>query len=202
MVVIRPVQDRAAGYWPQLVQVDVSGQLPSTEMPISLTHGQFEVTSILGWDEAKHTVYFLATLPRRPDVRHVFRVADASTHNDTTPVSSECLSCQDATYHPNVSNCQFARASMSKDFSYYVLNCLGPDVPFSLVYSLPENKLVQVLDTNEDLKDLLGKLALPQTKFFNFDILEDASAPARVKLLLPPGYREEEQYTFALVVKM
>ena len=56
MVVIRPVQDLSAGFWPQIVQVDVSGEKPSMELPISLTHGQFEVTKILGWDEASHTV--------------------------------------------------------------------------------------------------------------------------------------------------
>ena len=56
MVVIRPVQDSSAGYWPQLVQVDVSLDVPSNEMPISLTHGQFEVTKLLGWDEKQHYV--------------------------------------------------------------------------------------------------------------------------------------------------
>ena len=69
--------------------------------------------------------YFLGTLPQRPDVRHVFRVQDASTHNDTTPVSSECLSCN-LNHVVNVSICQYARASMSKDFSHYVLDCMGP----------------------------------------------------------------------------
>ena len=56
MVVIRPVQHLYSGFWPQIVQVDVSGESPSTELPISLTHGQFEVTKILGWDEASHYV--------------------------------------------------------------------------------------------------------------------------------------------------
>ena len=67
----------------------------------------------------------MGTQPQRPDVRHVFRVQDASTHNDTTPVSSECLSCN-LNHVVNVSICQYARASMSKDFSHYVLDCMGP----------------------------------------------------------------------------
>ena len=56
MVIIRPVQDSSTGYWPQVVQVDVSGDIPSNDMPNSLTHGQFEVTKLLGWDETKHFV--------------------------------------------------------------------------------------------------------------------------------------------------
>ena len=59
-------------------------------------------------------------------MRHVFRVQDASTHNDTTPVSSECLSCNSNHDLVNVSTCQYARAKMSKDFSHYALDCMGP----------------------------------------------------------------------------
>ncbi len=70
--------------------------------------------------------YYLGTLTGRPDVRHVFRVQDASTHNDTTPVSSECLSCNSNHNLVNVSTCQYARAKMSKDFSHYALDCMGP----------------------------------------------------------------------------
>ena len=55
---------------------------------------------------------------------------------------------------------------------------------------------------NLPLQESINKLAMPKTKFFNYDILEGATAPARVKLLLPPGFREEELYTFALVVQV
>ena len=159
----------------------------------------------------------MGTLPLRPDVRHVFRVQDASTHNDTTPVSSECLSCNSssivtstAAAESNQSHddntvfvCQYARASMSKDFSYYVLDCLGPTVPYSLLFSLPNNQLVKILDTNDDVKDMMNMLAQPKVKFMSYDdVLEEASASARVKLLIPPGFREEEQYTFPLVLRV
>ena len=75
-------------------------------------------------------------------------------------------------------------------------------VPYSLVFSLPKNEMVKVLDLNHDLQESINKLAMPKTKFFNYDILEGATAPARVKLLLPPGFREDELYTFALVVQV
>ena len=129
---------------------------------------------------------------------------DASTHTDTTPVSAECLSCNTSLVSPtrNVSDCQYSRASLSKDFSYYVLDCWGPSIPFSAVYTLPQNQLVQILDDNQDLQEAIEKLAVPKVKYFNYTILEGASAPARVKLLIPPGFREEETYTFPLVMKV
>ena len=87
--------------------------------------------------------YYLATLPGRPDVRHVFRVQDASTHNDTTPVSSECLSCNSNHDLVNVSICQYARAKMSKDFSHYALDCMGP-TGIMFIYSEKAPKFCEI----------------------------------------------------------
>ena len=130
-------------------------------------------------------------------------------------MSSECLSCnksvqlhnlqQTYIYDENSTNfkkCQFNKAHISKNFSYYVLDCQGPSVPQSFVYSISQNKLVKVLDTNAELQELLSELALPKVKYLQFNISEDVKTPARVKLLLPPGFREEEEFTFALILKV
>ena len=52
MVLIEPIQDRDAGYFPQLVlgKVSTSQIIPATQ----LTQGQFEVTKIVGWDETEN----------------------------------------------------------------------------------------------------------------------------------------------------
>ena len=139
-------------------------------------------------------------------MRHVFRVKDLSSQNDTTQISSQCLSCnvsyENLSDRSNVSTCQYARASLSPDFSYYVLDCMGPSVPYSLLFSLPKNNFVKILDLNEELQERLSELAMPQTKYLNYQVLQDTSIPARVKLLLPPGYREEELYTFPLILRV
>ncbi len=67
ILLIRPVRDSENGHFPQLVQGEaVSPQLSSTpnlngnallKEPVSLTHGTFEVTEIIGWDEKNHFVY-------------------------------------------------------------------------------------------------------------------------------------------------
>ena len=161
--------------------------------------------------------YYLGTLPNRPDVRHLFRVQDASTHKDTVPVHMQCLSCNKSVKLNNLttifdensrnSTCQFNKATLSKDFSHFVLDCQGPSVPQSFVYSVPSSKngiskLVKVLDTNSDLQERLSELAMPKVKYLEFNISEDVKTPARVKLLLPPGFRPEEEFTFPLVLKV
>lgn len=79
---------------------------------------------------------------------------------------------------------------------------MGPQIPYSLLYSLPNNSFVRVLDSNDYLVERMRYLAMPQVQFHDYQVLEDTPYPARVKLLLPPGYRKEEQYTFPLVVRV
>ena len=158
--------------------------------------------------------YYLGTLPDRPDVRHLFKVPDASTHQGTYIVRSECLSCNKSVQLNNLTtiisdkdnisdqSCQFNTAHLSKDFSFYVLDCQGPSMPQTFVYSLPQNQLVKVLDTNDELQEIISGLAMPQVRFLQFNISEDIKTPARVKLLIPPGQRQEEEFTFPLVLKV
>ena len=157
--------------------------------------------------------YYLGTLPDRPDVRHLFRVPDASTHQGTYIVTSECLSCNKSVQLNNLTtisdknsstdqSCQFNTAYLSKDYSFYVLDCMGPSMPQTFVYSLPQNKLAKVLDTNEELQEIISGLAMPQVKFLQFNISDEVKTPARVKLLIPPGQRQEEEFTFPLVLKV
>ena len=75
-------------------------------------------------------------------------------------------------------------------------------MPQTFVYSLPQNQLVKVLDTNDELQEIISGLAMPQVRFLQFNISEDIKTPARVKLLIPPGQRKEEEFTFPLVLKV
>ncbi len=94
------MRDASRGFFPQLSQVKALGaadgeepvkikimwekhKFPKKEMlpssttnQISLTHGAFHVTEICSWDEERGFVYYIATLPGRPGVRHLFRVGD------------------------------------------------------------------------------------------------------------------------------
>jgi hypothetical protein len=59
LVTIRPVRDSSAGYFAQVVRVDLSGGQSSaiaSSNAASLTFGKFEVTELVDWDEERHFV--------------------------------------------------------------------------------------------------------------------------------------------------
>jgi len=82
-----------------------------------------------------------------------------------------------------------------------VLDCQGPGVPWSRVYSLPKNEKVSDLDLNPEIRRLVSATAMPFQKTFEID-LPDTDVPARVRLLLPPSLRESEEYIFPLIVNV
>nr|XP_053643640.1 dipeptidyl peptidase 4-like [Cherax quadricarinatus] len=97
---------------------------------IPITHGAFEVTEILGWDQNNNYIYYMATMEEKPGERHLFRVADVSSPMLRLP---ECLSCLEADNTTDM--CLYNRAHLSPDFAFFVLECLGPDVPRTYLFS-------------------------------------------------------------------
>ena len=47
---------------------------------------------------------------------------------------------------------------------YYVLECLGPELPWTELYMLPENKLLTVLDGNSAVRERAAGMAWPQVR--------------------------------------
>lgn len=97
--------------------------------------------------------------------------------------------------------CGYAKSVVSPDASHYALDCLGPGVPFSRVFTLPDNKPVYLLDGNDAVRAELQKAALPNVKDFEVD-LPGTEVKARVRLILPPGLRSGEDFIFPLVLNM
>lgn len=96
----------------------------------------------------------------------------------------------------------YHNAIFSPNSKYYVLECLGPDIPTSVLYktSNPKPNLVAVLQNNTQLKDRMSKMALPQLKTFPVQI--SGGYQAHVRLHLPPGLREDEITRYPLVVQV
>ena len=72
----------------------------------------------------------MATAEDKPGERHLYRVADVTTPLLRHP---ECLSCLEADNTTDI--CLYNRVHMSLDYSYYVLECLGPEVPRIYLFS-------------------------------------------------------------------
>lgn len=66
-----PVRDGEHGHYRHVVFVSAGG---ADRRSVALTMGQFEVTALLGWDERRDLVYFMAAPFQRPGERHLYRV--------------------------------------------------------------------------------------------------------------------------------
>ena len=80
--------------------------------------------------------------------------------------------------------------------------CLGPDVPSTHVFSLPENRCLVTLDTNSHIHRQLAVSSMPRLMEFSLPLSSSPASVARVKLTLPPVLREEEDFSFPLLVNM
>lgn len=109
-------------------------------------------------------------------------------------------------YHAN-SSCHYSNAILSPSLEYYVHECLGPSIPYAEVRSLPANKLVKLLQVNQQLhEDSLDK-AFPRKIQLKVPLLVDNTPWKRskpdyvaVELYLPPGLKEEESTVYPLLV--
>ena len=117
--------------------------------------------------------YVIGTLPGEPGVRHLLRVNDLSADTDSTT----CLTCPEEKANSTAVSdgsgdvseeedelyyCGFNDAEISPGSGFYVQKCLGPGLPFTRVFSLPDNRPVAVLDANEETREAVGKVALPK----------------------------------------
>lgn len=97
-------------------------------------------------------------------------------------------------------NCLYNRIHMSTDFSYYVLECLGPDSPSIYLVDSSLAKKIYVINSGAELAENVKELALPQVKTFSVEIRDGFHA--QVRLFLPPAAKEDEEVSFPLVLQI
>ena len=103
--------------------------------------------------------YYTGTLPGRPGERHLLSV------NSNNKSHSHCLTCPG---HQDLSSpdclasldCHYSHTILAPDLSAYILHCLGPEVPSSHLFSLPDNKCIRTLDTNQALRSVVSTLSI------------------------------------------
>ena len=74
-------------------------------------------------------------------------------------------------------------------------------MPSTRLFSLPGNSLVTELDTNSRLVDLARGTALPQQLDTELR-LGGECGEARLRRLLPPGYREEDRIGYPAILHL
>lgn len=95
-------------------------------------------------------------------------------------------------------NCLYNRVHLSPDFSYYVLECLGPDTPSIYLVDSSLAKKIFIINHGAELAEDLKELAMPQVKTFSVEIREGYHA--QVRLFLPPAAKEDEEVSFPLIL--
>ncbi|XP_044263326.1 inactive dipeptidyl peptidase 10 isoform X1 [Tribolium madens] len=118
----------------------------------------------------------------------------------TTPAPKRRKKKQKVT--PTEPSCLYHNAIFSPNSKYYVLECLGPAIPYSVLYktAMPKPKLIVNLQNNTKLREMVAKMAMPQIKTFPVQI--SGGYQAHVRLHLPPGLREDEITRYPLVVQV
>ncbi|KAM3720792.1 Dipeptidyl peptidase family member [Dirofilaria immitis] len=142
-----------------------------------LTWGNYDVTSIVGYNQKAKLVYFMAASPI-PSQRHMYAVSYHVTKNDNPP---KCVTCGIAP------DCTFQDVVFSKDIDKYILSCRGPGIPRAYLSSISSNN--SLIEELTDWKKLEGKYkekALATARYENFTLRN--GYVAIVKMLLPPGF--------------
>lgn len=138
-----------------------------------LTSGEKDVTAILQVTRSMQTgntvVYYMSTRDDKPGERHAYSVEEPSTkryfnsHYDLPvkqPPEVQCYTCD----RIEQNQCLYNRISWSKQSTYYIQECLGPDIPFSVLKRADDqNSTVPWVDNQQLRKNLANKL-LPTIK--------------------------------------
>lgn len=97
-------------------------------------------------------------------------------------------------------SCLYNKVHFSANFTYYVQECLGPEAPTIYLVETATNTKISLLDGGDELRNRLKNLAVPQIRTFGVEIRHGFMA--QVRLLLPPGMKEDEEIAFPLVLDM
>nr|XP_032523806.1 inactive dipeptidyl peptidase 10 isoform X1 [Danaus plexippus plexippus] len=95
--------------------------------------------------------------------------------------------------------CLYNRVIFSKNFSYYVQECLGPEPPAIFLCTSAGSRRAVLWD-GAPLRQKFAALASPQAKVFRVEV--QAQRSARVRLLLPPGLRDTDDLPLPLVLHL
>lgn len=144
--------------------------------PIQLTHGEWEVSSIVKVDTERQLVYFLGTKHHSTE-RHLYSV---SYHNfKMEPLVDDTVAA-------------YWSASFSSGGKYYLLSYQGPDVPYQDLFSIDSEKPIRTITSNEEIVHKIQEYNLPRITFFEIKLPTGESL--NVMQRLPANFDEDKKY--------
>lgn len=145
---------------------------------IALTSGEWEITSIDKVDTARQLIYYTST-ERHSTERHLYAVSYSTFEKKALVDDTE------AAYYS---------ASYSSAAGYFLLNYIGPDVPYQELYSTADPTTpIRTVTDNAALFDKLQSYSLPNITYFELP-LPDSNWTINVMQRLPPNFDPAKKY--------
>ncbi|XP_019850892.1 PREDICTED: prolyl endopeptidase FAP-like [Amphimedon queenslandica] len=153
-----------------VVQVDLQ-----TGNSNPLTTGEWEVTHIIGATD--NDLLYIST-KTNPWQRHIYNLV------------GECLTCDETEW---TGSCQYWSGSCSDSLEYCMLQCSGPDIPFTITLKYEGGGFVPVvyLERNELLRESIASFDLPTVEVVTIPSNEPDEPSLYARVMYPPGSTRE-----------
>ena len=145
-----------------------------------ITKGNWEVTDLIGVDEAHEEIYYQST-EESPLERQIYAIS------------------YDGTNKRRISNKKGTNtATFSSDFSFCVIDHSGAGAPDDYGVYDRHGKLVRVIEDNGRVKNLIAAYGAPKIEFFQFPDKEGTLLNAY--RILPPDFKKNKKYPMLVYV--
>ena len=164
------------------------------ERLIRLTKENAEVTRVVKWTKDDQ-IYYISTLPGEPGTRHLFKLQIGKP-------SRTCLTCNQHVMIPQLrqrDKCDSVSISMSKEGSYYMMTCRGPDIPYSCLYKTRTNSLLLLWSDNKRLEHSISAMDTATVKYLKVGV-KGSDQKVQVKLFVPPEVKHWPRKKLPLLV--
>ncbi len=138
-----------------------------------LTKGDYDITHVYGFNDKTKTLYYQAA-KQSPTQRNIFAI--------TTQGKEKQLTHQKGVHYAN----------FSKSYNYFIDIFSSARIPTVISLKNSKRKLVRVLEDNQQLKQKIEKLGLPQKDFFQFTTSEGVTLNGW--MLKPTDFNPNKKY--------
>ncbi|EPQ27092.1 uncharacterized protein PFL1_05376 [Pseudozyma flocculosa PF-1] len=175
----------------------------SSDEPVFLTAGPWEVDELVHVDARRRRAYFTAARPS-PAERHLYSV---DLPDWSVPSGLASYSVKEPEPLTDHSRPGYYSANFDPKGAYYVLDYKGPDVPYQKVVGVDNSTWEMTLEDNSLLRQISSQYVRPQSVFYNLTLngttLPDGSPVAvSVKELRPHDFDASGRTQYPVLVQV
>lgn len=204
---LAPTQESGKRYFTQIKHITVENKHVAT-----ISHGRYEVMRIASWDTLNNLIYYEGTDEENTGEQHLY-VINVQPNNGSVQPEPKCLTCKAmqllSTAKQHFENCTHFSAyfnprniSDTNSKGKYVLQCNGPGLPVAgIFYGRYNNFLRVIYSIRKIYAESMRQYAIPTNVYSSVPLSGGHSA--RVKLILPPSWRQElRDAAFPVIIQL